>query len=171
MNDNQIILDNLRKARAIIAAAPEHEFDLGYFKRVKHQAPSCGTLMCSLGWIASSPEFSGRISLKLNLDPSKFNELHGEDVYVPFLPHDPHVGTAAVLKHLDTVFGTNAYERLFEPRSTGSFDAMHPNALLAPQTSDDDEPLVYEIRDTTDKELALWRIDRQIALYEQPTNP
>lgn len=67
MSDKQTILANLRKAREILAAAPEKQFDLSYFKYegiIDPEVPeACGTLMCAAGWLASSPEFSDRIEL------------------------------------------------------------------------------------------------------------
>lgn len=144
MSDKQTILANLRKAREILAAAPEGQFDLSLYR----QDLPCGTLMCAAGWLASSPEFSDRIELYQD-EYSLRNKM--------WRVRDAVTKTERDLEFLDPIFGAHAYATLFDTRNNGERDHMHPLA-------DEDQ---YLHPDLSDKELALWRIDQQIEAVEQ----
>jgi hypothetical protein len=139
------ILANLRKAHEILRAAPEKLFDLEYFKEQK----TCGTLHCAAGWLAASPEFSDRMQF--------YQRMHG--VWCVVEPgRDP--GDWSNWKWVDKHFGPLAFDNLFATRGAGKRDHLHPQAE---EQGHDDVIFPPEV---TDKELALWRIEQQIAAIE-----
>lgn len=145
-----IILENLRLAREIISAAPEEQISLEFFKRTT----PCGTLYCVAGWLSVSPEFSGIMTLKPVQDPWKNTSgsvlFQLIEVDSPFPP-----SRATSMSWLDNHFGPNAFVRLFEVYGEGFFDDLYPGV---------GDP---GYKRPTDRQLALYRIDRQIATVNE----
>ncbi|MCP3017416.1 hypothetical protein [Cupriavidus basilensis] len=148
----------LMKARAIIAGIPEAQLDLSnWVERVvldpEQVQPSCGTVACIAGWLASSKQIPG-LSLYC-VKPEYDNAL-----LLPW-PTDlpiPHIGEGyhayhQVLRHLAVIFDISGREAeaLFSPEGDGEFDSD-----------------IYELdegRDLvdSDKALALARFDYLLA--------
>jgi len=147
MNKEKImsITSNLETLLAAVEAQPEDNFDLSHFR----QDTACGTNFCTLGLACTMPKFREMgFSLREELNtfaPSGFSY------------HAQVNGLSAMWgNRTDFAFGTNSYERLFEPADDGNLD----------------EELGYEFdydTDTanmSDKELAIARLKKQIELMK-----
>lgn len=149
MNENQEIVRNLEILIALIEAYPQSLFDLDAFQQVK----SCGTLYCSVGLAASQPYFQFK---GLTLSPASDLMVKGKEYWGGMEEND---------KVLDSIFGKDSFHNLFQPAGQSKGDAEH---------SDYDEEFGYDsdgndiyFENTTDKELALWRLKRQLAIYKE----
>lgn len=136
--DKEKVLVNLRKARQIIEAAPENEFDLMLFKKEK---VGCNTIMCTAGWLASDPFFIKQ-GMRLILDEGARER---EVRYWTLETSNP-------MKLASTLFGPDAFHRLFPTAFCGEWDSEIYGGW---------EPSM------TEKDLALARIDRQILEVER----
>jgi hypothetical protein len=138
------IIENLRLAHAVISAVPEAAFDLTRYKS------DCGTIACTAGHLSEHPHFAPFMRLDLYLDRV-----------------DDHSVSRYALKmkdeqDLDSNFGPNAYDAIFAQRNESWRDRQHPDSVF---DQDDYEWSVHPR--VSDKEIALWRIERQI---EEVTN-
>lgn len=145
------ILANLHKARAVLETIPGDKLDLCSFKR---ESP-CGTLACAAGWLAMSPAFEKLLALV-------------DRGYGRFLLVQAKTGEAQVSGNggydfdwLDEHFGPSAFVHLFEARGVGYLDGNHPDA------EEQDGEQAWEFPGVSDKDLALWRIDQQIAFVQE----
>jgi hypothetical protein len=143
------ILTNLHKAREVLANIPEAAFVLAVFRA---DSNTCGTIACAVGHLSMDPHFAGF----LRLDQITSN--HAWILSVRF-PESDYWGQAYQYEHLDGYFGPDAFGRLFEPRSSGSLDCSHPGYSY----KWNDGTSLWIDPDVTDKALAIWRIDQQIA--------
>ncbi len=145
MTQNEEIKNNLMVLRAAVEAQPEQNFNLDAFKT---EEPECGTLFCTVGLACTMPVFQAKhYALTLVQDSWRYSGAgwfeatrEGQDVC--------DYGVT------DVEFGEDSFGNLFEMRNQGQQDDAHPSYDFG------------EIdRSVTDKELALWRLDRQIAIY------
>jgi hypothetical protein len=161
MENKQAILKNLRDAHDILSKVEETVFDLHTFKRGDEV---CGTIACAAGWLAMSERFAPVMSL-----------LSFKNIF--FISYCTLVPTATMNAHynedagydfswLDEHFGPDAFDNLFCERGDGGRDKEHEQAT---QRYDEEG---YEVDERvlpdsiTDKDLALWRIEQQIAAIE-----
>jgi hypothetical protein len=160
MENKQAILTNLRDAHDILSKVEEPVFNLQTFKR----STECGTVACAAGWLAMSDRFAPIMKL-VPQSPSFFSH------YCSLVP--AATGASHYNEHggydfdwLDEHFGPDAFDNLFCERSDGGRDKEHAQAT---QRYDEEG---YEVEEcvfpdsVTDKELALWRIEQQIAAIE-----
>lgn len=133
------IIENLRRLIQLIEAEPDHLIDLERFE----EEGSCGTHHCSLG-LATQDEFFQAQGLSLGSVGVLTRPLIGEHEVSPFSQvSEGH-------SRLNAMFGEDSYERLFEPRGDSDWDS----GII-----EDDDTL-------TDKDLALARLRKQLAIYE-----
>ena len=133
------ILDNLNKARAVIAATPESTLNLEHFRS------RCGTVACIAGHLCEHPHFAQFMGLEWAVGSWGLRSRLPDGSLVPML----------YFSELGAHFGHNAHQNLFPMRDFGSFDGGYPGGY-----EDGSEGVPDS---ATDKELALWRIDQQIA--------
>jgi hypothetical protein len=152
--DKATILINLHKAREVIEAVPEALLDLEKFKV---ERKTCNTLMCVAGWLTTHPHFAEFMELRESKgDPGSFRLHATNDTRL-------YVGWGWLEQH----FGYDAFENLFSARGDCAIDDSHPDAYYAyGDDVDDDEEILMISGTVTDKALALWRIDQQIAKIE-----
>jgi hypothetical protein len=143
------ILTNLHKAREVIAAIPEVQFDLKEFT----SEGSCGTIACTAGWLCHDPYFQGFMKLGVAYDGATYETLRVKDL--------SSADWLVRYDLLDDHFGADAFDALFTARCDGKFDWLHP---LCEVVEDSYEPESVSATGEllTDKELALWRIDQQV---------
>lgn len=120
---NQQVIANLVKAIEIISAVPEEKLNLQKFKS------ACGTIACTAGTLASHPYFQNfGLGLILNPDPDS----RGRE-YQPFVLVSEHAkymdGAYRIFRsetdgfaYLNTLFGAEAFDRLFAERNEGVWD-------------------------------------------------
>lgn len=130
------ILDNLRLAHTVISGIPEDTLDLRQYKT------ECGTIACTAGHLSMHPHFAPFMRLELT------HEVDGVGGY-SLRPVD--------FFDLDASFGPAAFDSMFAQRGQGRFDSWHPNRVY-----DHEEEESHVHPRVSDKELALWRIERQI---------
>ena len=146
------ILDNLQRLRGLVEAFPEELINLDRFCITK----DCGTLFCVAGLMATDPYFQ-RFGYKLNRSSEYTNS--------PFYVYRESNYIFDRINGIDVsadIFGVDAYDRLFDQRGNGEFDSD----LLG--FDEDGHPDSHN-EDVTDKQLALYRIDRQIEEYTTET--
>lgn len=131
------ILANIDVLIAAIKAEPAKRFDLCAYKR----EGSCGTLHCSAGLAATLPHFKRR---GWKLEANGYGDF---DVTVKGF----HIAGYHQNLAVNEQFGEEAWDRLFNSKWDGDFDRQHPNY------NDDGK--------VTDKQLALWRLNVQRAIY------
>lgn len=148
MSTNKEIVANLELLRAAVEAQPVGLFDLSFYKKEE----PCGTLFCTAGLACSMPEFIAK----------GFGFItawgHKEAVFASV----DSVEISGSDK-TDPTFGKDSWSRLFEVRNDGEFDKEHPDFG---DISDE----FYEVGvdpSVTDKDLALWRLEQQIAIYKE----
>lgn len=128
------IIKNIDVLIAAVKAEPSKKFDLSTYVQEK---PSCGTLHCTAGLAATLPYFKRR-GWKLYINGDGGFGVLVKGVYV---------SSSSVV---NSQFGDDAWDRLFDVRWSGEFDRFHPKYLDS---------------SVTDKELALWRLRMQRAAY------
>lgn len=133
------IRNNLLHVLELVKLHPEKELNLKCYK-VK---TVCGTLYCTLGLICEDPTFQEKgFSL---VESGGGNGLQYYEVKINSAqPLD--FGKA----FLDSLFGENSHQNLFAPFGRGSYDSE----------------LTTQVKDLTDKALAIARLKKQISLYE-----
>jgi hypothetical protein len=138
------IVQNLRKAIEIIRAIPDDKLNLGTFRT----DTDCGTIACSVGWLAQDPYFIEQ-GLTLVPTPTGYSLKLGG-------PYDALVATSGTYYNLDELFGADAFYRLFATRIIGIVDSITLNEVDS---------------DLTDKQLALNRLEQQLKrqLQTEPT--
>jgi hypothetical protein len=119
------IRDNLLRAIELVEGEPDRLFSLFDFER----ETTCGTLHCTLGLIASDPNFEEQ-----NIRLDRGTVLVDERLFN--------------YEALNSRFGLRAFARLFEARGHGAWDNK-----------------VFDLSAMDDKELALWRLRRQLMEY------
>ncbi len=140
------IKNNLLALRAAVEAQPETNFNLSVFK--EEDEGGCGTLFCTVGLACTMPMFQEKGYQFVGYGSSLYAERDGEDVMY---------GATT-----DPEFGENSFSRLFSTRENGYWDNEYPSATVH---TDDWGFTHVQLGDVTDKELALWRLDKQIAEY------
>jgi hypothetical protein len=136
------IIENLRLAHAVISGIPDSAVDLKFFRS------ECGTIACMAGHLCAHPHFAEFMVLKLDGSSWQLSSRLPDGGLVPLYSYE-------AMGAPDAHLGKNAIERLFSRRDFGEFDYEHPSWCDAVGAG------------VTDKELALWRIERQI---EEVTN-
>ncbi len=134
------IKENLELLLAAIENQPEESIKLNSFK----QETACGTLFCSLGLACSMPEFQAM--------GYGFYEMVIRGVEYSRIIYHAELNGECILDNeyvVNNTFGTAAYNRLFEPRGAGYFDAG----------------LIYWDEATSDKQLAILRLKKQLENY------
>jgi hypothetical protein len=130
--NNDLVIKNLQTLHDQIALQPVDLFSLDVYKRDE----PCGTIFCAVGLAASMPYFI-----------EQGFGFRQEDNWSIATIHDVDVDASATL---DIVFGTEAFQYLFEPSGLGW----------------NDEDLGYDDNgytpNMTDKELALARLNHRI---------
>lgn len=103
------IAANLTKAMAIVEAAPDDSFDLAAYVDSVHDEHGhiCGTVACSAGWLAVSPDFKNYHGLTFDEDASDFWKQHE---------------IARSLANNEELFGESCWEMLFSPVGSSSLD-------------------------------------------------
>ena len=134
------IVRNLEILKAAVEAQPEKLFDLRAFKR----EASCGTLFCTAGLAATMPEFIEQgLELAALGDGWWAVEVDGVGIDESAKSH--------------TIFGSNSFANLFDARDCGAMDDSHPDSYT-------DGLYGTTIHSSvTDKQLAIWRLEQQIA--------
>lgn len=144
MSTNQEIINNLETLLAAVEAQPESQFNLSHFKVEE----PCGSLFCTVGLACTMPEFK---AMGYELVPTGGN-WNGSPTYRAHVNHEDVVESDVC----DPAFGDEAYQRLFRPAGGGWID----------------DDLGYDIdysentATMTDKELAIARLNHQIAAYK-----
>lgn len=140
------IINNLRKAIGVVAAYPEDRFDLGTFRQNQH---NCGTLFCTYGLLTESRQFPTiKWGPVLPGYPSGYPFIGSRSENENFWPHP---WTTSQKDRQDELFGKKAYGKLFELRGAGIYDF---------------EIFLEQLNTLSDKNLALARLKKQLALYE-----
>jgi hypothetical protein len=142
---NAIIVANLEALLAAVEAQPETLFDLSFFRN----ETECGSNFCAVGLACTMPEFQ---AMGFNLRAT------ANDYSRDGFSYRAEINGALAMwnNRTDFAFGTDSYQRCFEPANEGSLD----------------NELGYEFdRDTdtanmTDKELAVARLKKQIAILK-----
>lgn len=157
--DHPQILINLLKAREVIASAPSEQLNLTVFRKDS----ACGTIACAAGWLAMNPFFAQMMKLVPE------TRAYGEDHFFDF-NLVPVTEVDQKLKHgfvwLDTHFGKDCFDVIFTPRDCGQYDHEHPGWMKETEYGSEGDDLCELSRDYSDKELAIWRIDKQTGLVE-----
>lgn len=154
--EKKLVALNLERLIQAVDDQPEDKFDLSSFRIDKKDANNvCGTLFCTVGLACTLPEFQS-VGFHLVLRDNEYDREVEQKVYIA------KVGDVAVCSgSADPTFGEGSFERLFATRDSGVLDADHPEAVWGI----DDE--WFEIDDSvTDKQLALWRLRKQLAIYK-----
>jgi hypothetical protein len=133
------IIENLRLAHTVISGIPEAAFDLTRYKS------DCGTIACTAGHLSEHPHFAPFMRLDLYLDRVDDDSVSRYALKVQDR------------QNLDSNFGPNAYDAIVAQRNEGCLDKHHPYSVF---DFDDYEWSVHPR--VSDKEIALWRIERQI---------
>lgn len=153
MENKEEIVRNIEVLIDLIKAYPQELFDLHAFTATK----GCGTLYCSIGLAASQPYFQMKGLSLHNFDL----QIRGVDYFKTLIDGDED--------YLDTLFGEESFDRLFDRAGQGAFDAQHSD-FDAEATWDDGEETgedeVDAFPNTSDKELAIWRLEYQLARYK-----
>lgn len=137
------IIENMEILLAAIKAQPEDNFDLSYFKKETENV--CGTLYCSAGLACTLPHFQAKgWKLVHDVDSGWW---------------DVHINNNDFPVAFDEDFGDEAFDYLFAPSGCGEVDELHPAYI---DTFDDMR--------TSDKELAIWRLERRIEEYKEKLN-
>jgi hypothetical protein len=158
---DKLVVLNLERLIQAVEQQPETSFDLSYFRKDQTAEDNvCGTLFCTVGLACTLPEFSA-IGFELKAQPSHRWDLPGVVSYKAYV-NDVDVYMA---HETDTTFGNNAFERLFDCRGCGIMDDSHPNFVLYDADEPDDGGEIDE--SVTDKQLALWRLNEQLAIYKE----
>lgn len=100
------IINNLRRAIAIVEAAPEESIDLETYR----QDTECGTLFCAYGLLAQDAYFQGKGVI---LHPAPCGE---------WSRMGPNESLLHQLNKAAALFGPNAFYRLFAPYGAGRLD-------------------------------------------------
>ncbi len=156
----QLVVLNLERLIEAVEAQPEVAFNLSNF-RVDHAGDNvCGTLFCTVGLACTLPEF---IAVGFNLkrqEPNRWDE-SGDILYRAY------VNDADVFfdDSSDPTFGEDSFGRLFDCRDCCDVDSEHPSFEL--HYANEPESEGYLSSDVTDKDLALWRLNKQLAIYKE----
>jgi hypothetical protein len=134
-----LVVMNLERLIAAVKIQPEALFDLRSFRETK----DCGTQFCTAGLACTLPEFNAQ-GLRWTGTIVKMDGRYLDD------------DESSIHK----VFGTSAWENLFSMRDIGNLDTSHPNY-------NEEDGVVGSA--TTDKSLALWRLDWQLNAYKDLT--
>lgn len=140
-------LENLEVLKAAIAATQSTTINLDRWK----YKTDCGTLYCAAGLASILPHFNAQ-GMKLNGDDVP--EFNGESIW-------SEEGEAVATE----MFGPDVYENVFSPRGEGRRDAEFPGAEEG--LSEYGDPIAEIPQETTDKDLAIWRIDQQIQAIKE----
>ncbi len=139
MENVQEIITNLKLLHSHVQLQPETRFDLQRFKKEKE----CGTCFCTAGLAACIPEFQSMGLQIYEQDEMFYVSFNGVDVWES--------------SGIEKVFGQECFGNLFEIRDAGYLDEQHL------KWNGD----MWELDESiTDKQLALWRLERQIEIYE-----
>lgn len=136
-------IENLQLLISAVEAHPEELFDLMKYKQEKN----CGTLFCTLGLAASMPEFQEQ-----GVQFLQYDNTFGFDVVINGVP-------ATISHTIDSIFGPDAFDRLFQPAQLGQWDKSFGYSLST--EADEYSP------NMTDKALALKRLYRQLSILEE----
>lgn len=141
------ILENLKLLHSAVLSQPESHFGLAQFK----QEEPCGTLFCTAGLAATMPEFQAQgVELVGTPTPSLYGTKTWWQVLIngePLWDVDEYIAPA------DDLFGDAAADNCFSERWESPYD----EAVLAEWE---------DSRDVSDKQLALYRLERQIEAVE-----
>jgi hypothetical protein len=140
---NATVIHNLEVAISIIEEAPADKFDLTHFA----EHTDCGTIACSLGTLAMQPYFQAQ-GLAL---------CEGGTMYSNRLGCRLNGRNVLYSEELNDMFGEDAFKRLFHARYSGICDMD----ILKSCTGDDADDKI------SDKQLALKRLTRQLAIYNE----
>ena len=157
--NNVLITMNLKELIAAVEAYPEELFNLETFtdKKLDEKGNVCGTLFCTAGLATTLPVFQD-IGFKLEARNNGWGS--GITACVD--------GVEVLSGGADATFGTDSFDNLFDQRNS-EVDYSHPAALsiFADEDEVDEEDDEKEVPAfITDKALALWRLNRQLAIYE-----
>lgn len=150
LTGDALIAANLSVLLEAVKTQPENLFALSRYSQVKE----CGTLFCTAGLAATMPYFKEQgMELK---QPYK-NDV--TLVYINGIEVDD-------LDVADSLFGEDAWTRLFATYGHGDFDADTDSAYcdwrLFGRWNNQTEPEHL----VTDKTLAIARLERQLAIYQ-----
>lgn len=137
MSQHAKIISNLQHAIALMELVPQENVDLGVFL----QHTSRGSIRDTAGWLTASAFFT--------LQGMELREYGA--AYALFDKMNPD-SQAADMDWLDRIFGDQAFDTLFALYGQGRFDRF---------AFTDGEPA------PSDKALAIYRLRRQLALYER----
>lgn len=151
MENKEEIVRNIEVLIELIKAYPQKLFDLHAFTDTK----DCGTLYCSIGLAASQPYFQMKGLSLFDFDL----QIRGVDYYKTRIAGDED--------YLDTLFGEESFGRLFDIAGQGVFDNQHPD-FDEDAAVDDWNGEGDAFPNTSDKELAIWRLEYQLARYKEP---
>lgn len=156
---NAHIAANLQLAIKVLETKTSAQTDLGSFQGIPNQ---CGTPHCAAGWLAQEPHFQ-ELGMALGQNPGTRTR---SSIYPAFrmivIDTKPELSPAPEsfaqrFDFLDRIFGDEAFDRLFACYGDGSND----------QDIVGDGVDLYERNENskTDKDLALARLRRQLAIY------
>lgn len=155
---DKLVVLNLERLIAAVEQHPEVEFNLDYFKvdTMDCNGNVCGTLFCTAGLATTLPEFKAA-GFELVARPNHHYPSYSVQV------NGDHIVAS---EDTDKTFGASAFRNLFAGRNDGDFDKDHGGAVSV--ASDDIFANNWKIGEhVTDKELALWRLNKQLAIYKE----
>ena len=145
------ILENLNILLEAVKAQPEELFSLDNFRR-DHP---CGSNFCTIGLATTMPHFIEK----------GYTLVKGEAFTMRYFLHVRGAPFSSDVKVVDWDFGERAWPRLFESAGMGEHDFAN-DKLFAwwydPNPHQPDERTYPH-----QKDLAIWRLERQIAEYTQ----
>lgn len=147
---NQEAIRNIEVLRDIVAAYPETNFNLSTWSDYREE---CGTLYCTAGLAACQPYFNMK---GLSLCAAGGLQLHGESIW-----SDDN------MEKLDGIFGDDSFHKLFDTRGDGQYDSQFPGAVGVIYDEDYGSEEVEFPTGTTDKALAVWRLDYVLAKLKE----
>lgn len=152
--EDKLVVMNLERLITAVEAEPEQNFNLSSFKidKTDDTGNVCGTLFCTVGLACTLPEFQLQ-EFKLIQQGQRYKSYHVE-------VNGEHIGNNPV--DTDKAFGERAFARLFAARGEGVLDKEHPAVVGSDAYND-----VLIDSSTSDKELALWRLTKQLAIYKE----
>lgn len=147
MNEDQLIINNLQTLLEAVKAQPETLFDLSMYT----QKQECGTLYCTAGLAATMPYFQAQgMEIKGNGHGGIFVYIGG--------------GFITETERTAEMFGADPWDRLFATYGHGDFDSY-----FDPEYTDyleDDDAYDAPEKAMSDKTLAIARLERQLAIYQ-----
>lgn len=133
------IQDNLQRLIQLVKAQPEQNLNLSRFRT---NELTCGTCYCSAGLATTDAQFMKRAQ-------AAYKAKYNEDTY-DFLE------LANILSDDAETFGDNPWDRLFDRAGQGVWDYL----IIAEHHKTTAQPITH-------KQLALARLEKQLALYQE----